>query len=160
MKEIVQHPTYGEIVYEENAFTGKTKLTVNGVEAPQGKKRTFSLGEKIVTVKGNSMFGAKLIIDDEEIRVIPAPLWYEVILALLPILFLEIWGNVPSLCRIFPVVGGAVGGALGAFFGLGGLIFMKTTKSPLNKVLFGLGAFLLAIAAGYLVALALLAAIA
>ena len=38
---------------------------------------------------------------------------------------------------------GAVGGVLGVFFGLGGLIFMKTTKSPLNKVLFGLGAFFL-----------------
>lgn len=158
MKEIVQHPTYGEIVYEENAFTGKTKLTVNGVEAPQGAKKTFAIGEKIVTVKGNSMFGVKIITDDEEIRVIPAPLWYEVILALLPILFLETWGNVVALCRIFPVVGGAVGGALGAFFGLGGLIFMKTTKSPLNKVLFGIGALLLAIAAGYLVALLILAA--
>ena len=33
MKEIVNHPIYGEIIYNENIWTGKRTLTVNGVNA-------------------------------------------------------------------------------------------------------------------------------
>ena len=39
MKEIVQHPIYGEIIYNENFWTGKKKIAVNGVDAqPISKK--------------------------------------------------------------------------------------------------------------------------
>jgi len=38
MKEVINHPTYGEIVYDESIWTGKKIITVNGTTAPAVSK--------------------------------------------------------------------------------------------------------------------------
>ena len=141
MKESIQHPVYGEIVYNESFWVGKKTLTINGVDAQPISKKEFMIDGKKIVIKGSYLTGISLYIDNETVEVSPKPKWYEVVLALLPIIFLLTWGNSTALCAIFPVVGGAIGGALGALGSIASLSFMKKTNSPLVKVLIGIGAF-------------------
>ena len=49
-----------------------------------------------------------------------------------------IWGNVPDLVKIFPVVGGLIGGAISGGFSMAALIYGKGTKNILVKLLIAL----------------------
>ena len=154
MKEIIQHPTYGEIVYDENFWTGKKALTVNGVDAKPISKKEFMIDGKKATIKGNFFAGINVCIDNETVELSPKPKWYEIVLAVLPLVFLLTWGNSPSLCSIFPVIGGAIGGALGGLSSVTSLLFMKKSKSPIAKVLIGIGAFVATIMIAFVLAVA------
>ena len=57
MKEIVQHPIYGEIVYNESFWTGKKTLTINGVCAQPVSKKKFTVEGKKVVIIGSSLMG-------------------------------------------------------------------------------------------------------
>lgn len=140
MKEILQHPTYGEIVYDENIWTGKKTLTVNGTDAMALSKKEYLVDGKKAVLKGNVYTGISLCIESETIDLSEKPKWYEVLLAILPFMFILVWGNNVTLCSIFPVIGGGLGGALGALGSLLSLLYMKKAKSPVTKVLIGLGA--------------------
>lgn len=145
MQETIMHPVFGEIVYNENAVTGKKSITVNGVEATVLSRKEFLVDGKKATLKGSFITGVELYIDDEKIVLSPKPRWYESLLSILPFVFILIWGNNVSLCAIFPVLGGALGGALGALGSILSLLFMKKTKLVLNKVLIGLAVFVLTV---------------
>lgn len=140
MRKTIQHPVYGEIVYTENAWTGKKSLTINGIAATPITKKVFKIDDKSVTIIGNDLMGASLFIDGEIISLSPKPKWYEFVLAILPLAFLLTWGNSVTLCSIFPVVGGAIGGALGGAASIISLCLMKKSKSPIIKVIIGIGA--------------------
>ncbi|MBR2341666.1 MAG: hypothetical protein IKB66_02365 [Clostridia bacterium] len=159
MIETMQHPIYGEIAYNESFWTGKKSLTFNGVEAQKIDKKTFKIGEKLVDVKGNFTLGVKLLIDGETIEVSPAPKWYETVLAILPIVFALTWGNSVALCQIFPIMGGAIGGALGALFSMLSLSFMKKEKRVAVKVIIGLAMFAVSVLAGNRIAVAFILAL-
>jgi hypothetical protein len=92
-------------------------------------------------------------IENEVIELSPAPKWYELILALIPFLFSIIWGNVPALFAIFPVISGALGGGLSALCALSYLALMKKTDNPLHKILIGLAGASATIFALYIVAI-------
>ena len=156
MKEIVQHPLYGEIIYNENAWTGKKVLTVNGVEVSAVSKNEYTINDKKAILKGSFLTGSTLQIDDETIQLSPKVKWYEVVFAMIPFLFLMIWGNSVSLCAIFPVVGGAIGGALGGLASVLSLLFMKSKKALLAKILIGVIATAATILIAFLVAHAIL----
>lgn len=156
MKTVINHPTYGEIVYDESFWTGKKTLTVNGTTCFAISKKEFMVGDQKVLLSGNLYLGIRLSIDQETIEISPRPAWYEIVLAILPILFLLTWGNSPSLCAIFPVVGGAIGGAVGAVFSLGSLLLMKKSKSPAIKLLIGVGMFALTLLVAFVLALLVL----
>ena len=126
MKEIVQHSIYGEIVYNESFWTGKKALTINGVDAKPISKKEYMVNEKRAILKGSFLTGSTLLIEGETIQLSPKAKWYEIILAIIPFLFLLTWGNSASLCSIFPVVGGAIGGALGGVGAVISLFLMKT----------------------------------
>ncbi len=159
MKDIIQHPTYGEIIYTESFWTGKKSLTFNGIEAQKISKKTYRIGEKTVELKGNLNMGVKIIIDGETIVVSPTPKWYETALAILPIVFALTWGNSITLCQIFPVMGGAIGGLLGAFFSMLSLSFMKKEKKAFVKVIVGVAFFAVSVFAGNALAVAFLQAL-
>ena len=156
MKEIVQHPLYGEIIYNENAWTGKKVLTVNGVEVSAVSKNEYTINDKKAILKGSFLTGSTLQIDDETIQLSPKVKWYEVVFAMIPFLFLMIWGNSVSLCAIFPVVGGAIGGALGGLGAVLSLLFMKSKKARLAKILIGIIATAATILIAFLLAHAIL----
>lgn len=54
MKVTVNHPVHGEIVFEENFWTGKKKLSVNGKKLQKVGKKTFAgEGDKTFFLEGN-----------------------------------------------------------------------------------------------------------
>lgn len=156
MREVIQHPVYGEIIYDESIWTGKKTLTVNGVNATKISKKEFALNEKRFTLKGSYISGVSLCVDDEAIELSPKTTWYEIALAIIPFLFLIIWGNSVALCAIFPVIGGAIGGALGGVAIVVSLFFMKKQKSPILKVLIGAAVIAATIFVAYIIALGIL----
>ena len=156
MKEIINHPTYGEIIYTESIWTGKKTLTVNGTQATPISKKSFSIDGKEAVLKGSALMGVKLLIGDDCIKLSSAPKWYEWLLALLPIIFLLTWGSSVSLVLIFPVVGGAIGGALGGVAFVFSLFFMKSAKAPLPKLLIGIAVFAITILIAFLLAVLIL----
>lgn len=85
MKVTVNHPVHGEIVFEENFWTGKKKLSVNGKKLQKVGKKTFAgEGDKTFFLEGNFLTGNRLQAGNEEIVLTPALKWYEVVLSVLP----------------------------------------------------------------------------
>ena len=160
MKEIVQHPIYGEIIYNENFWTGKKTLTINGVCAQPVSKKEFTVEGKKVVIIGSSLMGLKLQIDNDIVEISSKPKWYEIVLAFLPLIFLLTWGNSTALCSVFPVVGGAIGGALGGIGSITSLLLMKKAKSLLTKMLIGIGAFAVTVLIAFVLALVMVLLIA
>lgn len=141
MKKSVVHPVYGEIVYEENVWSGKKNITINTTPLRQIKKNTYRLPwgatEVPVVVKGSFLTGVDLQVQQERITVIQKTTWYDWLLSMLPFALMIVWGNNVQLCSIIPVVGGAIGGALG---GLGIVItrLLSAEKTIFSKVLIAL----------------------
>ena len=156
MKETIQHPVYGEIIYSESIWTGKKSLKVNGVDAPSVSKKEYTVNGKSAILKGNFLIGSSLQIDGESIQLSPKLKWYEIVLAVIPFLFLVIWGNSATLCSVFPVVGGAIGGGLGGAAAILSLVFMKSNKSLLVKIIIGVISIAATILIAFLLALALI----
>lgn len=170
MKNIIEHPVYGQIFYDESFWTGKKKISIGGTELQKVKKNIYSWfnGEKYeqVTLSGNMLLGVVLTIRGEKVWVLSKPAWYDWILSILP-LMLMIWGNSLELCLIIPVVGGvlygAVGGGIGgALAGLGIVtnVYLMRKKNVAVKILlsllitlvtFGIGALL-----GYMILFSIL----
>ena len=160
MKITINHPTYGEIVYDESIWTGKKTLTVNGTTCFAVSKKEFLAGDQKILLSGSLLSGVRLTINQETVEVSPRPAWYEIAFAILPLVFLITWGSSPTLCAIFPVIGGAIGGAIGGVFGMTSLVLMKKTSSVGKKLLIGVGMFAAAVLASFVLAFLLLSALA
>lgn len=156
VKAIVNHPVYGEIVCDENLWTGKKTITINAANPQSISKKEYMIGGKKALIKGNCLTGSNLDIEGETIQLFPKAKWYEVVFACIPFIFLIIWGNSAALCSIFPVVGGALGGALGGIAFITSLSFMKKQKSPIVKVLIAISALMVTIFLGFLIAVVLI----
>ncbi len=141
MKQKIQNEKYGEILYNENFWTGKKSLSINGTPLTKISRKEFQTENGTVgTVKGNFLSGASLLIDGETIRLTPKITWYEIVLCLLPFILVMIWGSSVELCKIVPVVGGAIGGGLSALLSCVGLLFMRSVKPIWAKILIALAA--------------------
>lgn len=160
MRVFVKDPVYGKIIYDENFWTGNKVITINGVQADKISKKEYTIYGKNFIIKGNYITGISLYIDGKNITISRKTAWYEMLLAMLPFLFLMSWGNSSELCKIFPVVGGALGGALGGIAIVISLIFIKKQKSLLYKILIGIVVFAVTIFIAFITALALLQIIA
>ena len=156
MRVFVKDPVYGKIIYDENFWTGNKVITINGVQTDKFSKKVYTIQGKMFIIKGNYITGISLYIDGKNITISRKTAWYEMLLAMLPFLFLMIWGNSSALCKIFPVVGGALGGALGGIAIVISLIFIKKQKSLLYKILIGIAVFAVTIFIAFITALALL----
>ena len=156
MKEVINHETYGEIVYEESFWLGKKTITVNGVKAKMLSKKEFLLGEKRIFLTGDFLSGVKAQIDGQTVVITKAPKWYEIVLAIIPIILVLVWGNSTALCSIIPIVGGALGGAIGGIGGVLSLVYMKNEKRPLIKLLIGLLGIALTFILSYVVYIVIL----
>ncbi len=147
MKVVVENEKYGKIEYSESFWTGAKQISINGTKLEKKDRKNFSYqtesGMENVYVAGNFLYGSVMTIQGENIQLSPKIQWYESIFPILMILFTLIWGSSKSLCAIFPVVGGFVGGLISAIFACCCIIFTKQVKSPLYKLLIGLGIFVL-----------------
>ena len=164
MKVTVENEKYGTIEYNENFWTGKKEIYVDGkLFLKKSKdKYVYQKDEKelVVRIKGNYLSGVNLNVIDTYVEIIPKTTAIEYILAILPLIFVIVWGNSPYLCSIFPVVGGAIGGGIAGLSGALGILFMKKTKSLIKKILVGLVAFAIAVLICFIVAVSILSALA
>lgn len=151
MKKTIMHPAWGQITYEENIWTGKKTVTVNGTALPKAGKNqfTFRQGEMltVVSLQGNALSGATLHICGQQFELYPKPSVLDWLLSALPFVLVLIWGNSKALCSIIPVIGGAIGGGLG---GLSLIITMLNVRGkPVGtKLLAALLAMLITFAVG------------
>lgn len=164
MDKTIRHPVYGVIRYDENIWTGKRTLAINGTILRKAKKNIYTLGEGEsaipVTLKGNALTGVSVMVQGQEIVILPKPSALEYILSFLPFALIIIWSNNPVLCSIIPVVGGAIGGAVGGA-GMVACLCMIREKPAGEKVLTGLlttlFCFMICAALGYVLVTVLMA---
>ena len=140
MKATVIDPRYGEIVYDENAWTGKKTLTVNGSVAVAKSKTLFAAslpdgGTCTIEVKGSYIAGVVLKVDGESHVAIAPAKWYEWLGTIVIIVIGMMAGNVPAIAATIYAVGGAIGGAISGGMGMGALLIMKSQDTLLKKAL-------------------------
>ena len=132
MVEIVQHEKFGQIMYEESFWTGKKTLKIGGTQLTKQNKTTYIWdcnGEKkTVFLKGNYVTGVKLTVDGSDIQLTASAKWYEIVCSVMIFVLILVWGNSVDLCRIVPVMGGAIGGGVSGAMAFLNLTMMKTQK--------------------------------
>lgn len=148
MKHIINHSTYGEIVYEESFWTGKKNITINNEKFLKINKKNYSgklneedLEPTIIELNGTYLMGVTLRIDSKIIEVVPKIKWYEFILVLLPFVIDMILSFVPVL----PILGGALGGLITVLAGFLELTLIRKTESVAMKILIGIIGLILAL---------------
>ena len=118
-----------DYTYEESFWTGKKKLSMNGVPLTPVSRREFRYldqggAERRISVKGNFLGGITLLYEGGSVELLKNK-WYEWVLIFVPLL--------GFLVGIF---GGAIGGGLSAVFCLGAAFINATIlRSKLNLVL-------------------------
>lgn len=143
MKETIQNERYGQILYDENFWTGGKSLTLNGVPLTKISRKEFQFPDGAIgKIKGNFLYGACLLINGETIRLTPKITWYEIVLCILPFILIMVWGNTVALYKIIPVAGGAIGGAVSAMLSCVSLYLMRSVKEVWAKILIGFSAIL------------------
>lgn len=166
MQVTINHPRFGMIDYTESFWTGKKKITINGVELVKADRTHYAFPDgKLISVTGNFLSGAAVEIDGERISLTEKIKWYEILLGCLPLILVLIWGNSPALVKVIPVVGGAIGGAIDG--GIGGgisgglsalsIFFIKSVKPIGLKILIGIGMMAVAFGVGALLGIAITA---
>ena len=139
MKREIYHEVLGKITYEESFFTGRKTIFVNGYFLEPVNKNTFrrfiNNEYEIFNVTGNYITGVTLLYGSKLVEIVPKTLWYEYIIYFLPLIINLIWGNSIYLCKIIPVVGGLIGGAITGFFSALSLVFGKNAKNLSFKLL-------------------------
>ena len=163
MRAIINNETYGQIVYEENFWTSKKTLMINGKYLTKINRKTFSYsneGQNVeVVLGGNFVKGAQLTINNEKIQLTPPIKWYELLLPICVFALLLAWGSSPSLVLIFPIVGGAIGGLIDGVGLVLSMITMKSIKRIPLKLLAWFGISALTILINFLVATFIIAAL-
>lgn len=158
-----EHAELGSIVYEESLLSGKKSLTINGEKLQKTDKTHYSYkldGECIeIELKGNSMLGVTLSVKDKKIQIVDAPAWYVTAFAALSFAFIIIWGSSVALCKIFPVIGGAAGGAISAIFAISSVFVASKIKNSCLKLLSSIGFCALTILICHLIAKIILSAL-
>ena len=160
MKEVTNHPVYGEIVYDENFWSGKKTLYIGGKPLDRLDKKTFrvTVGEesKTAIVVGSIMSGVSVMIDGENIEITRKTTWYEMVLSILIFVINIVWANNPALVSIFPIVGGALGGGICGLIGMTNLIIIKKMPKIWQKLLVTLGMIVASLLICFILALIIL----
>ncbi len=128
----------GVVELSESFLTGKKTVWVRGQKARELDKNTYEFEGATFKVQGSALKGIYLEYNNLQYILVKKPAWYEYVLAFIPFLFAVIWGNVPALCEIFPVVGGFLGGAIAGAMAVFQLSVMRQIKKPILKVLVSL----------------------
>ncbi len=109
------------IVYYEDFWTGKKRISINGKELQKVDKKTYKDEDKYYTIKGSYLTGVELIDGVQTVYLVRKLTTLETILCFLPFLLAFIGGAIGGLC----------GGAACAF----NAIFIRKTNNTVGKVL-------------------------
>ena len=163
MKFTVNSEKYGKIEYFESSWTGKKSLTIADRPLVQTSKDSFvhktTIGDLGVKINGSYMRGVTIDIAGDSIEIIEKPKWYVLTLIILFAIIPIAWANVPSLVKIFPIVGGLIGGLVVGVSAIASYMIVRKVKKPLYKVLATIAVFLISIAILYLLGLLLISAL-
>lgn len=125
--------------YEENFWTGRKELAVNGIKAYKITKKSFVLNDSsraTITVKGNFLTGIKLIQDNGIEIILCQNKWYEWLLIFLPFLYFGLG-----------IFGGGIGGGLSALFALIAATLnatvLRTKQNTIAKILICIAVFVI-----------------
>ena len=121
MKSISQTTDGRKVEYEESFWTGKKSIKIDGNQLIKLGKKVFVLDEKKYELNGNFIFGATLSSSDEKIVLVKKLNVLEWILVALP-LFLVL-------------IGGALGGALGAVAACSNAAVVRSIKNVILKII-------------------------
>jgi len=128
--------------YEESLWTGKKTITYDGVVLNRIKSGTYEFKKNNIVenfvVKGNQLFGSKIIMFGNEIEIVRKLNWYEILLSILvfiPLIFF-----------------GAIGGAFGGALGITNLIIIKQVEKWYFKVIISIQFILIALLLSYILA--------
>lgn len=143
MQVVINDETYGTIVYNESAWTGRKSFSINGTPLTKTAKNVYSYTDgteqKSFTLQGNFLRGSKLLAGDKVIQLTPPVKWYEIAMSVVIFVLIIVWGNSVALCSIVPVVGGAIGGAISGVFMVFNLLIIKRIKNIWLKALVSIG---------------------
>lgn len=162
MQTTIQHDSLGTISYDENIWTGKRKLRLNGKELIKINRKTYQYSDEEQSfnaeLRGNTVLGVTLTAKGERIEILPPPAWYVWAFSLFMFLFILVWGNVPALVQIFPVVGGGIGGLVAGLFAILNVFFSRSAKNTAIRLLICVACTAATILICFLIALAVLSA--
>ena len=148
MTSIVQDPIYGKIIFEENIWSGKKTLTINGVALNREGKNLFVSYEAEEPLNcylfGSYATGARLVIDNYTVELTARPQWYEVFCSAVIFLLITVWSNSEYLCSIVPMIGGAIGIVISGAIALINFVQMRKQSKVIVKLLIWLGMLLAA----------------
>ena len=154
---------FGELKYNESFFTGKIDIYLNGIHAIKKRRKVFQIESDedpnditSIYIYGNFLFGVKVIINGKIYTIYEKPRWYEYLIALLFIAVTIIWGSIPALVKIIPIVGGAIGGAIAGFFNALGFALARKTNKILKKLISLIGFGLLSFITCFAIAICIL----
>lgn len=163
MKFTVNSEKYGKIEYFESAWTGKKSLTIADRPLVQTSKDSFvhktTIGDLGVKINGSYMRGVTIDIAGDKIEIIEKPKWYVLTLIILFAIIPIAWANVPSLVKILPIVGGAIGGGFVGVCAVASYMLTRIVKKPIHKILVTIAVFLISIAILYLLGILLITAL-
>ena len=140
MKKVLKIENIGEFTYEENVWTGKKEISLDGKKLEKTSKTTFKMPDgKTLEAVGNFVIGTNLKLDNQSYELYPRTTWYEYVLTFLPLLLICVWGNLVALCRIVPIVGGVIGGFISGITSCLNLVLIKLVKPIWLKILIAIG---------------------
>jgi len=128
MKRIISNKSTNNktLIYEENNWTGKRKISYDGQECIAIDKFTFTYTENqkenYINIGGNTLFGLKLKINsNDSITLVEKIEWYEYVMS--------------AFFIILVVLGGAIGGGIGGIFFVCNIYLIKSFKKIYFKIL-------------------------
>lgn len=132
-----------EVTYEENFWTGKRVITINGTILTKVKRNVYTDGTQNYTIKGNYYTGVKLIGQEHSYVIYDKFNALEYIATFLPLIVSIIW------------IGGIVGVLLGflALYTLTGVA--RSTKNTLVTILGSVASIVVIIVVGLVLAMLL-----
>jgi hypothetical protein len=150
------------LTYVESFWKQSKKIFINGKETRKISKTEFVYGEdneNLITVKGNQYKGISVNANGKDYEICPKMPWYVYLLFVAPVLFIIIFGSIPSLVEIFPVVGGLIGGLISCAISCVGLSMYYKISNKKVALLVQFCFALLSVFACYLVGLAIISAV-
>lgn len=110
------------ISYNENFWTGKKRITINGQELQKISKNTYKYRDSHYTVKGSFLTGVEMTNDVQFITLVRKLTVLETILCFLPFLLV--------------LTGGAIGGLCGGAAAAINATYMRNTEKTIMKIIY------------------------
>ncbi len=157
MKKVLEIENIGRVTYEESIWTGKKNISIDDKPLEKTSKTTFKMPDgRVIEAQGNFVIGATLKLENQTYEIFPSAKWYEYIMTFLPLILICVWGNLVYLCKIVPVVGGAIGGLISGLMSCLNLFLIKIVKPIWLKILIAIGITGLTFLICFLIALLIL----